>query len=253
MQVISPVITQQMQHKSVRKFLSTPVDESALTHIVTAAQRASTSSNMQVWSVIAITDPGRKKRIAAALDGQQYIEHAPVFLVWVADLARNASLMREHGVEAETTNTLEVTLMGALDVGIAAQNALLAAESLGLGGVFVGGIRNAPDAIVAELNLPPHVFPIVGMSLGTPDPTEGTGIRPRLPITAVHHREQYDATVWRAAVADYEVEYEQYFAGQGHPGRSWTRQVLSRLGSLSGLHGRDKIRAALRRQGFGCE
>lgn len=249
----SPVITQQLQHKSVRQFLPQPIADAQLEQIVTAAQRASSSSNLQVWSVIAVTDADRKQRLSAALGGQPYIAQAPVFLVWVVDLARNAALIRANGVEPETLNNLEVTLMGALDVGIAAQNALLAAESLGLGGVFVGGVRNNPEAVVTELGLPEHVFPIVGMALGTPDPAEGTGVRPRLPQAAVLHREQYDPTQWEAAAATYEGDYEAYFAGQGAPGRSWARTVVSRLGKLTGLHGRHTMRASLKRQGFGTE
>src|SRR5690606_18813762 len=120
------------------------------------------------------------------------------------DFARNAEIIRAHGAEPVTLGYLENTLIGAIDVGITAQNALLAAESLGLGGVFVGGVRNNPAAIVAELELPQHVFPIVGMALGVPDPNEGTGIKPRLPLSGVLHHETYDTERWRDAAAEHE-------------------------------------------------
>ncbi|MBO1902748.1 nitroreductase family protein [Leucobacter weissii] len=249
----SAVIEQQLRHRSVRRFLDVPVGEAQLERIVEAAQRASTSSNLQAWSVIAIRDPERKRRLSQAIGGRDYVERAPVFLVWVADLARNAELLRAHGAEPETLGLIENTLLGAVDVGIAAQNALLAAESLGLGGVFVGGIRNAPEAVSAELRLPRHAFAIAGMALGTPDPEEGTGIKPRLPLSGVLHAEVYDPERWREATGRYEQDYRDYFETQGVPDRSWARTVVSRLGSAAGLHGRHAMRASLRAQGFDSE
>lgn len=249
----SAVIAQQFAHKSVRKYLDEPVTDAQLELIVAAAQRASTSSNLQVWTVIAVRDAARKTRLSEMLGGRDYVAAAPVFLVWIADLARNDALMRAHGAEPETLGLIENTLISAIDVGIAAQNALLAAESLGLGGVFVGSLRNAPEAVCAELGLPRHSFPLVGMSIGVPDPSEGTGVRPRLPLAGVLHHEVYDPERWRSATDEYEVSYEQYFAGQGHPGRSWARTVIGRLAKIAGLHGRHTMRASLRSQGFESE
>jgi nitroreductase len=251
--IVSPVIEQQLQHRSVRRFLDTPVTDAQLEAIVGAAQRASTSSNLQAWSVIAIRDPERKRRISEAIGNHGYVTHAPVFLVWVADFARNAELIRSRGVDPETLGFIEVTLLGAVDVGIAAQNALLAAESLGLGGVFVGGLRNNPGAVSAELGLPQHVFAIAGMSIGVPDPDEGTGLKPRLPLSGVLHREQYDPERWRNATAEYEESYRDYFASQGVPDRSWARTITGRLGPVKGLHGRHTMRDSLRAQGFDSE
>lgn len=246
----SAVIRQQLQHRSVRKFLSTPVTDAQLEAMVGAAQRASTSSNLQSWSVVAIRDEDRKKRLSEMLGGHAYIERCSVFLVWLADFSRNERLLRSRGVEAETLSYIETTLVGAVDVGIAAQNALLAAESLGLGGVFVGGIRNDPAGVAAELGLPQHTFAIVGMAIGVPDPEEGTGLKPRLPLEGVLHHEQYDPEKWRNATEQYEESYRAYFDTQGVPGRSWARTTSSRLATVKGMYGRDSMRASLEAQGF---
>lgn len=246
----SPVIDRQLQHRSVRRFLDAPVSDAQLEAIVGAAQRASTSSNLQAWTVVAVRDEDRRKRLSEMLGGHPYIESAPVFLAWIADLSRNDLLIRSHGVEPETLGYIEMTLIGAIDVGIAAQNALLAAESIGLGGVFVGGIRNNPAAVAEELGLPRHAFAMVGMAIGVPDPAEGTGVKPRLPLEGVLHRERYDAERWRGAVAQYEQDYRDYFESQGVPNRSWASTIVSRLGSLAGLHGRHTMRESLRAQGF---
>lgn len=249
----SAVTEQQLAHKSVRKYLDEPVSEAQLEAIVRSAQSSSTSSNLQVWSVIAVRDQERKDRISQALGGRAYIETAPVFLVWVADLARNREIMRSRGIDPETLGLMELTLMCALDTGIAAQNALLAAESLGLGGVFVGGIRNNIEAIVDELQLPPHVFPVVGMAIGVPDPSEGTGVKPRLPLSTLLHEEQYDTDAWRDGAEQFEGEFRDYFEGQGVPGRSWARTMSRRLGTTEGLDGRHTMGASLRAQGFATE
>lgn len=251
--VTSPVIEQQLRHRSVRQYLDAPVTEAQLEAIVSAAQRASTSSNLQAWSVVAIREEDRRRRLSEALGGLPYIESAPLVLVWVADLARNEQLIRSRGVDAETLDFIEVTLLGTLDVGIAAQNALLAAESLGLGGVFVGGIRNNPAAVSEQLGLPSRTFPIVGMAIGVPDPDEGTGMKPRLPLSGVLHHERYDTERWREATAQYENDYRDYFEDQGVPNRSWARTVTGRLAPVKGLHGRHTMRDSLRAQGLGSE
>lgn len=234
----------------MRKFLPETVSDAQIEAIVGAAQRASTSSNIQAWSVVVVREEDRRLRLSQALGGHAYIEQAPVFLAWIGDLARHESLLNSREVEAETLDYFETTLLATLDVGIAAQNALLAAESLGLGGVFVGGIRNNPAAVAAELGLPQRTFAIVGMALGVPDPSEGTGVKPRLPLAGVLHHEQYDPERWREATTDYEVDYERYFDGQGVPGRSWARTMSRRLGPVAGMHGRHTMRDSLRDQGF---
>lgn len=242
-----------MQHRSVRKFLDLPITDTQVESIVRAAQRASTSSNLQSWSAVVVRDKNRKKRLSKMLGGHPYIENASVFIAWIADFSRNEQLLRSRAVEPQTLGFIETTLVGAVDVGIAAQNALLAAESMGLGGVFVGGIRNDPTAVAKELGLPRHTFAIVGMALGVPDPNEGTGIKPRLPLDGVLHHEQYDPGRWGEATRQYEEDYREYFETQGTPNRSWMFATTKRLGPLSGLYGRDRMRDSLRAQGFDSE
>ena len=246
----SPVIDVQLRHRSVRRYTGTEITDAQLETIVAAAQRASTSSNLQVTTVIAVRDEDRKRRISQAIGGRSYVETASVMLIWVADFSRNAEIIRASGVEPETLGLIENTLIGAVDVGIMAQNALLAAESLGLGGVFVGAVRNNPKAVSAELGLPKHAFPIVGMALGEPHPEEGTGLKPRLPLSGVLHRETYDQARWEEAVETYENDYREYFESQGVPKRSWMYTVVKRLATAAGLDGRHTMRESLRSQGF---
>lgn len=240
----------QFQHRSVRRFLPNPVTEAQLTAILRAAQSASHSSNLQAWSVVVVRDAQRRGRIADAIGGMDFIRTAPVFLVWTADLHRASHVLARAGQEMETSHYLEGALVPFVDIGIAAQNALLAAESLGLGGVFVGALRNNPPAIIAELGLPRNTFPALGMALGVGDPAEEAGVKPRLATSAVTHRDTYAADTWPDHADEYEVRLRDYYERFGAPGYSWFRRLSQRLASRTGLNGRHRLRAWLREQGF---
>lgn len=246
----SETIALQLQHRSVRKFTDQPITDDELITIVAAAQSASVSSNLQLFSVVAVRDRDRLKRISEAIGGHKYVEDAAVFLVWVADLNRAAAIAEANGASIETTAYIENTLVAFSDVGIAGQNALLAAESLGMGGLFVGGVRNNPLAVAEELALPKYVFPAVGMALGWPDPAEEAGVKPRVPMEAVLHFEQYDADAWRAPIAEYEQRLAGYYADYGKPEYSWMRTMQRRIGDLRGLHGRHEMRQWLSERGL---
>lgn len=244
----------QLRHRSVRQFLSGEVTDAQLNLIIAAAQSASQSSNLQVWSVVAIRDQARKNRISEALGGHPYIENCSVFLVWTADFNRNSQIVQaKHGTEVDTIGYLENTLVSFVDSGIAGQSALLAAESLGLGGVFVGSVRNNPLEVAAELGLPEYVFPVVGLAIGVPDPAEKASTKPRLPQRAVLHHEQYDEEAWQAASAEYEGRLAEYYAEYGRENYSWSFTLNRRIGSVQGLHGRDQIRGWLAAKGFDSE
>ncbi|WP_282853018.1 NADPH-dependent oxidoreductase [Gulosibacter sediminis] len=240
----------QLAHRSVREFLPGEISDAQLRLIVAAAQSGSVSSNLQTWSIIAIRDEARKRRVSEAIGGRSYVEHAAVFLVWVADYHRAVQIAQQRGSEVETVKYLENTLVSFVDAGISGQNALLAAESLGLGGVFVGSIRNNPPGVVEELGLPEHVFPIVGLAIGVPDPDEAASTKPRLPQSAVLHEETYDADAWSDASAEYETRLADYFANYDKPDYSWARTLERRIGNVKGLYGRERMRDWLGEQGL---
>ncbi len=239
-----------LRHRSVRKYTAEPVSDHDINLIVTAAQSASSSSNTQTWSVIAIRDKDRLERISTLIGGRDYVENCAVFLVWVADLNRAEHLLADAGVTPEDLGYIENTLVSFTDIGIASQNALLAAESLGLGGVYVGSLRNNPAGITEELQIPHNAFPALGMAIGHPDPTEGTGVKPRLPLETVLHQETYNPDAWRDGVATFERTYADYFAEQGKQNASWIKTMVGRLGTVAGLRGRDNMKDKLAAQGY---
>ncbi len=236
-------------HRSVRRYLPDPVADSVLRVLVSAAQSAATSSNLQTWSVIAVRDPQRRARLAELAGGQEHIVQAPLLLVFTADFARLRQLADDHGVPLEGADYLETSYVGFIDAALAAQNAVVAAESLGLGTVYIGALRNQPELVAAELGLPPHVVAVFGLVVGYPDPQERTRIKPRLPQPAVLHHETYDLASQRGPIGVYETRIAAFYAEE-KLAHSWTARVLQRLASAQSLNGRHRLREALANLGF---
>ncbi|WP_067699493.1 NADPH-dependent oxidoreductase [Nocardia jejuensis] len=245
----NPVLKVLHEHRSVRRYLDTPVSDDTLRLLISAAQSAPTSSNLQVWSVIAVRDPERKARLAELAGGQEHILQAPVLLVFTADFARLRQLAADRNSPLEGADYLESSFVGFVDAALAAQNAVVAAESVGLGTVYIGALRNQPERVAAELNLPQQVFAAFGLVVGHPDPEEKARVKPRLPQAAVFHHETYELAEQRRHVAVYEQRIAQFYAEQDLA-HSWTERVLNRLKSAASLNGRDRLRESLSNHGF---
>jgi nitroreductase len=239
-----------LAHRSVRAYRSDPLPPATLETVVAAAQSASTSSNLQTWSVVAVEDAARKARLAELASGQKHIRQCPLYLVWCVDLARLRLAAAERQIALAGLDYLEPFIVGVVDAALAAQNAAVAVESLGLGFVLIGAMRNHPEEVAAELGLPGHVMALFGMCVGYPDPAVPTGIKPRLPQAAVLHREQYSAEPQRAAFAEYDQRIRAFQREQRMTEIDWTQQASNRVRDVAALHGRDRIRAALDILGF---
>ncbi|MCK9902806.1 NADPH-dependent oxidoreductase [Parafrankia colletiae] len=246
--VLNDVLRVQLAHRSVRRFGPRDVSDDELAALVAAAQSASTSSNLQVWSVIAVRDPARKARLATLAGNQEFIARAPLFLVWIADLSRVHRLAERAGTQVAAVDYLETTIVGFVDTALAAQNAAVAAESLGFGTVFVGAIRNRPAEVAAELGLPPHAVAAFGLAVGEPDPTEPAAVKPRLPREAVLHRERYDLSA-DVHIAAYDERLSAYNARFGLDG-AWSDRALARLAGPESMAGRHRLREILERLGL---
>ncbi|MGV6875172.1 NADPH-dependent oxidoreductase [Pseudochelatococcus sp. B33] len=246
----SAVIEQALAHRSVRAFTADPLPEGVLETLVAAAQSASSSSNLQLWSVVAVDDPAHKSELATLANDQAFIRQAPLFLVWLADLSRTRAIGAAQNVTVEGTDFLESLLLGVIDAALAAQNAVLALESLGLGTVYVGAIRDHVLDVAQSLKLPSYVFPVFGLAVGYPDPANLASIKPRLPQAAVLHRDTYDAARTAPAAAAYDTILDGFWRGQSLEHPVWTQHVLRRLASARALRGRDRLREHAHTLGF---
>jgi nitroreductase len=239
-----------LNHRSVRGFLPDRLPDGTLELLIAAAQSASSSSNLQFWSVVAVQDSERKSRLAELAGQQQFIRDAPLLLVWLADLSRLDRIAADRQATVEGSHYIEEFIVGVVDAALAAQSALIAAESLGLGGVYIGAMRNLPERIAEELGLPSHVFAVFGMSVGYPDPARPTDIKPRLPQSVVLHREQYSTAPRNAAIDGYDATIREFQAEQGMKSIDWTQQCINRVKDATALRGRDRMREALGNLGF---
>ena len=243
-----------LAHRSHRRFLPRKLPDGALETIIAAAQSASTSSNLQAWSVVAVEDQDRKNRLAELAGGQQHVRDCAVFLVWLSDLSRLGRLAEINKREAAALSYIELFLTGAVDAALAAQNAVVALESLGLGSVFIGAMRNHPEDVAKELDLPPNIFAVFGMAVGVPDPAEPTGVKPRLGQAAVLHREQYQwGEAQLEAVQTLDARFRDFQKEQGLPEQGWVRQALSRVRGPDAMSGRARLREALEALGVGLK
>lgn len=242
------VIRTIMDHRSIRKYKSTPITEEQLHEIVKAGQMASTSSNVQAYSIIRITDSDLRHEIAELAGQQWHIDQAPEFLVWCADL-RRLELATDPLLKGNTDN-LQLTenfIVATVDTALAAQNCAISAESLGLGILYVGGIRNKINEIAELLKLPAYVYPIFGMCIGYPD--EEPLIRPRLSLSAVLHQNTYDEQQLTEAIANYDEQITEYVKqrSQGRSAFSWSEAMSKRL---SASRQRTEIKDFLQGKGF---
>ena len=234
----------QLKHSSVRRFLPRPLDPGLLESLIRCGQAAASSSFIQAYSVIRVTRPEARAVIAKAAGGQRWIEQAPEFLVFCADLQRiNAAC--EGAGKGELEGYAEHGLAAVVDVSLMAQNVLLAAESQGLGGVFIGGIRNEPQVLVEQLALPKRVLPLFGMCLGWPN--ESNPVKPRMPVGFVLHQDVYQE-VSAERIALYDETMAAYYASRGSNIKlsDWSTAAATAVQGKK----REHMHEFLRQQGF---
>jgi nitroreductase len=248
----NPVLETLFSHRSVRAFLPDALSAGTLDLLVAAAQSAPSSSNLQVWSAVAVEDAQGRERFAELVGKQQQVREAPLFLAWLVDLSRLQRLAAERGRQLEGADYLDTFLMGVIDAALAAQNMVNAAESLGLGTVYIGALRNQPEAVAAALGIQPGdgVYPVFGLCIGRPDPARPSAVKPRLPPSSVLYRERYTPAPVEQEIGSYDAAMRAFYASQGLPASSWSEHSLARLRSADDLKGRHRLREALAGLGF---
>ncbi|QWL66251.1 oxygen-insensitive NADPH nitroreductase [Aeromonas jandaei] len=213
-----------LSHRSIRQFTAEPISSQQLDAILAAAQSASTSSFLQVTSIIRVTGPEVRKQLAQLAGNQPYVEQAAEFLVFCADYHRHGQIVPDA-----QTGYAEQLLIGAIDGAIMGQNALLAAQSLGLGGVYIGGLRNHPAEVSELLGLPDRVIPLFGLCLG--HPAQQPEQKPRLPRALVVHQERYQRELDRDLLAHYDQQMEAYYQARSSNNKqqTWSGQIRAIL------------------------
>ena len=246
------VIATMLDHRSVRAYKPDVLPAGTLERLISVAQSASTSSNLQAWSVVAVEDPVKKEVLFEVSGGQRHIRQAPVVLVWLADLHRLEVATAYRNAEHEALSYIEMFLVAVIDAALAAQNFAVAAESLGLGTVYLGSLRNKPIVVADLLQLPPNVMAVFGMCVGYADPARPSVVRPRLEPDAILHYETYNRESQLPAIKRYDEVMTGWYAEQGIKApNSWSGHSADRIKDAAALSGRDILREKLLKLGIG--
>jgi len=233
------------RHRSIRKFGDQTLPQASLDELIRAGQAAATSSFIQACTVIQVDDAASRERLAELAGGQAYVASAARFLVFCADMQRHRLACEMQGADMLSGFT-EQFVTATVDVALFAQNVVVAAESLGLGICYIGGLRNDPQAVSELLELPELVYPVFGLCIGTP--AQDPEVKPRLPLEVVLKRDRYSDTGDAGRIAAYDAAARDYYRGRsgGSKDIDWSGQIAAMLQKEARPHMLD----FLRRRGF---
>ena len=226
--VLNDTIRAQLAHRTIRAYADDRLDEDTVTTLLDVARHGATASYQQQVTIIRVLDPAVREQLHLA-SGQPYVggDRGELF-VFVVDLHRNAVLRERAGADPAPLERTNLFLQGVEDTIIAAQNVVVAAESLGLGSTYLGSILADPRRVIAALRLPERTFPLLGR------PAQAPQYKPRLPreiTTAVDAYPEPDEHL--EALADYDATVREYYDLRDANTRvdSFSEQIARALGT----------------------
>lgn len=198
-------------HASVRKYTDEQISDEVFYELLEAAQHAASSHFVQAYSVVRVKDEEKRLKLGELSKNKQQFESAALPLVFCADLKRLEKAVTLHGKNFEGSMA-ENLLVAVIDTALFAQNFVVAAESKGYGICYIGGVRNNPQAISELLNLPDYVIPLFGLTVGVP--AETNEVKPRLPIEAILHEDNYNEEKYNRLLPEYDEQMREYYASR---------------------------------------
>lgn len=245
---MNDTIRSQLHHRSIREFTETPLTDEQLDTLKRVANQTATSNGQQQSSILRITDSKLKEKIAAVCN-QKYVGYAPELWIFLVDNYRNSRIAREADLVLDSERDMDRFMQGFTDAVLNAQNVSVAAESMGLGTVFLGSILNDAQAIVDILELPELVFPAVGLLIGNPN--QEPQLKPRMPIDSRFFENHYEVPAnYHEALKEYDKEMQTYYDLRNANRRvdSFTDQVVGKL--QNPIEKRGRILDVVKEQGY---
>ena len=232
--IMNPTIEKMLLHASVRDFKAEPLSADVKELLIKAAQSGASSNFLQAYSIIEIADNDLRRELAKISGSDDYVNQTGVFYIFVADWYRQAQILQ-----------MEALTVAIVDTTIAAQNMAIAAESMGLGICYIGGIRNDIAKVADLLDLPELTVPLFGLTIGMPKTRNE--VKPRLPRANILSVNAYN----RVTVSDLQAYNEQtsaYYANRSHHQKStdWTQEMSNFLTKPR----REDVAKFLKKQGF---
>ena len=242
---MNEIINLLRSHRSVRKFSDQAIEQEVLEELIRCGQAAATSSFIQACSVIQVEDKGLRDRLVDLSGGQPYVASAARFLVFCADMKRHQLTCEMHQATMLSGYT-EQFITATVDCALFAQNVFTAARSLGIEGVYIGGIRNNISAVADLLELPSLVYPVFGLCLGYA--AQNPEVKPRLPLSVVLKRNVYRDDNDAATIAAYDQQVREYYRTRtgGKKDTAWSEQISEMLERESRPH----MKVFLKERGF---
>ena len=237
-----------LNHRSIREQKLTPLDEGQVQLLFQSAIRSATSNGMQRYSMIRISDPTLKSKIAE-LCHQDYINRTPLLIMFVVDTFRNAQIALAKGEKRATLEHIDKFIEGFSDTMIAAQSMVVAAESMGLGTFYIGSVLNDPEQMIELLKLPKLTMPVVGLAIGQPN--QEPNLKPRMDAHLrifENHYTQFDD--YLKELEGYDREMQSYYdlRNQNRRVDAFSDQVVTKYQSQNTL--RQSFLKVLIKQGF---
>ena len=220
---MSETITLMKSHTSVRRFKEEAIPQEDLNNILSAGQMASSWKNFQSYSVILVRSQ-EKKEALYELVPQEAIRQSAVFLLFVGDLNRAEKGARLH-TDTFQPQGVEGLLITSVDAALAGQNTLLAAESLGYGGVIIGLVRYKSVELAELFKLPDYTYPVFGIALGLPN--QQHDVKPRLPLEQVVFEEEYQEQT-AEAIETYDRVQTEYAGARATT--TWSQRLAEQFG-----------------------
>ena len=229
---------------SVRSFTDRHVPDTMLQTVLSAAQHAPTSSNMQAYSFVVVRDPETKMKLAKLAGGQDHVAECPVFVAICADIHRLENAIAAGGGSLAKGH-MEMSMVATIDAALVGMSASLVAESLELGGCMIGGMRNQPEDVAQVLGLPNGVFVAFGMTVGFPSARPLS--KPRYPDVGVIHWERYEKKPLADLHQTYNASLEAHKWDTGRAdGVPWTERLAKSFSEPKRLN----LKHALNKLGF---
>jgi FMN reductase (NADPH) len=221
-----------LNHRSIRKFEDKELTKEQIQIIIESAQAASTSSFVQAYSIIGVKSRDKKKKLAEVAGNQSYVAENGHFFIFCADLHRHQIVGEMEGKDISTTlESTEKFMVACIDAALASQNAVIAAESMGLGICYIGGIRNNLEKVGQILQVPERVIPLFGIAIGYP--AQQPDKKPRLPFNHIYHEDGYntDANQYKQQLENYNKEISEYYIERTNGKRqdSWSEQIANMM------------------------
>lgn len=256
------LIKQQLERSTVRTFVPMPLEDGLLELLVAAAECSATSGALQSYSVLALTTNEEKSRLFSTAESRkaiggmdshnvQSIQNCSVFLIWIADLSRIDFLLKQLTTDEDLklqTTRAEYHLKAIIDATIAAQTLAMLAESLDLGVMYCGAIRQIQaEHFEKEFGFPKLTFPIFGMALGHPDNTVKRSIRPRISTDVILHKGAYKPL---SSVEDFKQDNELHRGSKEADNTvrfTYTERIVERM-TVSGT--KKSVSNSLKHMGF---